>query len=60
MIIRQLQSQIKKLLGKGKAIILLGARQVGKSTLIDEIFKGNNEVLWLNGDDMDVQQIFLE
>lgn len=60
MIIRQLQSQIKKLLGNGKAIILLGARQVGKSTLIDEIFKGNNEVLWLNGDDIDVQQIFSE
>lgn len=60
MISRQLKPEIEALLGKGKAIILLGARQVGKSTLINEIFKGKDDVLWLNGDDMDVQQIFSE
>jgi len=33
-----------------KAIILLGARQVGKTTLLCELFAKNENVLWLNGD----------
>lgn len=60
MIARQLKPQIEAQLGSGKAIILLGARQVGKSTLIHEIFDNRDDVLWLNGDDSDVQRIFSE
>jgi predicted AAA+ superfamily ATPase len=37
MIQRALQSQIEKSLFKGKAVIIYGARQVGKTTLIREI-----------------------
>lgn len=60
MITRQLQPQIENSLGKGKAIILLGARQVGKSTLIHSIFGNRDDVLWLNGDDPDIQRIFAD
>ena len=43
---------------KGKVIILLGARQVGKTTLLKQILTKNEEVLWLNGDEMQVQNLF--
>lgn len=50
-----------KLLGRDKAIIIMGARQVGKSTLLKKVFEGSTDTLWMNGDDIDVQQkdIFL-
>lgn len=57
MIHRQLQPQTASLLGGDKAIIIMGARQVGKSTLLHKLFDGQNDVLWLNGDDPDVQTI---
>ena len=39
MIHRILEKQITSLLGSGKAVIIMGARQVGKSTLLDTICK---------------------
>lgn len=36
----------------------MGARQVGKSTLLRDMFSGRDDVLWLNGDDLDVQELF--
>jgi len=39
----------------GKAIVLVGPRQVGKSTLINEILK-QKDFLFLDGDDFSVQQ----
>src|SRR5690606_42066158 len=53
MIFRSQYPNIQELLFKGKAIILFGARQVGKSSLIREIVKNEN-FLWLNGDEADV------
>jgi predicted AAA+ superfamily ATPase len=39
---------------KQKAIILLGARQVGKSTLLRQLFPGNaNDILWLDAENAD-------
>jgi predicted AAA+ superfamily ATPase len=58
MIPRILSDTIQTRLNKGKAIILMGARQVGKTTLVKELFKGSEETLWLNGDEMDVQTLF--
>lgn len=58
MVIRELENIIKKRLNTGKAIVILGARQVGKTTLLKNIFGNSNEVLWLNGDEMDVQSLF--
>jgi predicted AAA+ superfamily ATPase len=36
----------------------MGARQVGKTTLTGELFKGSPDTLWLNGDELDVQNLF--
>lgn len=46
------------LLGGGKAILIMGARQVGKSTLLDTILRDREHVLWMTGDDIDVQELF--
>ena len=36
----------------------MGARQVGKSTLLHSLLDGDDSVLWLNGDDDDVRELF--
>ena len=58
MIERTQESAIQSLLGSNKAIILMGARQVGKSTLLHSLLDGNDTVLWLSGDDDDVREMF--
>lgn len=57
MITRQVENQIKHRLGNGKAIIVMGPRQVGKTTLLSQLFKERTDVLWLSGDDSDVQEM---
>jgi predicted AAA+ superfamily ATPase len=59
MIVRSLEKIIRSKLKTGKAIILMGARQVGKTTLLKKLFEGDRDVLWLNGDEKDVQDLFL-
>lgn len=54
MIHRIQQSEIDSYLFKGKAIIVFGARQVGKTSLIKNTIK-NQSFLWLNGDEPDTQ-----
>lgn len=54
MINRILNDIIKTKIGKGKAIIVLGPRQVGKTTLIRSILE-NEDFLFLDGDDLNVQ-----
>jgi hypothetical protein len=56
MIIRSLQQTIEKRLFKGKAILIFGPRQSGKSTMVEAILM-NKEHLYLNGDDADVRDI---
>lgn len=56
MISRTLFSEIKRRFFKGKALILLGPRQVGKTTLIKELLQGM-DYLFLNGDDPDVRNL---
>ncbi|MBP3354003.1 MAG: ATP-binding protein [Bacteroidales bacterium] len=58
MIIRKIESNIKALLNGQKAIIILGARQVGKSTLLKQLLNNREDVLWLNGDELDIQELF--
>lgn len=61
MIRRQLQDVIAKRLFKGKAILLIGARQVGKSTLFDAIVKAQKEpVLALNCDEPEVKELLTQ
>jgi predicted AAA+ superfamily ATPase len=54
MINRTQQSEIDSYLFKGKAILVFGARQVGKTSLIKNTIKGQS-YLWLNGDEPDTQ-----
>lgn len=51
MIKRQIENSIKETLSDGKAVVLLGPRQVGKSTLMNLIFSGDDTVKWFTGDD---------
>lgn len=54
-IARQIVKEIQKDCFKGKVILLLGARQVGKSTLIKMLsFDKEIETLWLDGENADV------
>ena len=58
MIKRELESIIKERLYKGNFILIFGARQVGKTTLLKTIFNKNHpEILWLNGDEADVKEL---
>lgn len=57
-ITRILSTKIAEKLKTGKAIILLGPRQVGKTTLIKSLFKDVSNVLWFNGDELDIQSLF--
>ena len=58
MIHRKLQSVIEGNLFKGKAIILIGSRQVGKSTLFNQIIKERKEAaLTLNCDEPEVKEM---
>lgn len=58
MIQRHLRQSIEKRPFKGKAIILFGARQTGKSTLIEALLEERKqEWLYMNGDDADVRDI---
>lgn len=58
MIDRKLSKKIQTLLGGKKAIVVIGARQVGKSTLLGQMLGDRKDVIWMNGDDMDVQELF--
>ena len=58
MINRILKNTVHSKLNHGKAIILMGARQVGKTTLVKELFKSSDEMICLNGDELDVQNLF--
>ena len=48
--------QIKKWLFRRKALILTGARQVGKTTMLRNLFANENAVLWLNADEAPVRE----
>jgi len=53
---RKLLSTLKDRMGKGKAIVLLGPRQVGKTTLIETLLKKHDH-LFLDADDPTVFEL---
>lgn len=55
MIFRDLAANLEVKLHKGKVIVLIGPRQVGKTTLINSILK-DKEYLFLDGDDNTVTE----
>ena len=54
---RVMSDLITKKLHSGKAIILIGARQVGKTTLLKDSLQGYDNILWMNGDNMETRTI---
>ena len=59
MIKRSIEDTIKDQLHGGRAIIVMGARQVGKTTLLKQVFaKDGSDVLWMSGDEPDVRGMF--
>ena len=59
MIKRDVESKIKTVLFKGKAIILYGARQTGKTTLVKSIAADyGEEAKYFNGDISDIKMLF--
>jgi predicted AAA+ superfamily ATPase len=61
MIARHLEKLIDARMFSGKAILLMGPRQVGKTTLVDAILSRRKEpVLRLNADEPDVREILAD
>jgi predicted AAA+ superfamily ATPase len=58
MIKRQLSEIISQKLFKGKAIIITGPRQVGKTTILRELIGNRQDSIWMNGDETDIQTLF--
>ena len=58
MVSRIISNKIKKDFFKGKVIIVLGARQVGKTTLLKKLGSNSKKTLWLNADNFEIQTLF--
>ena len=57
MILRIIQQEIEKNLFKNKVLLLIGARQIGKTTLLKQVLLNCKEKnLWLNADESDVKR----
>ena len=59
MIKRAIEERIHNALAKKKVVTIMGPRQVGKSTLADAIIPEDAKVLEINGDNADVQTMFV-
>lgn len=58
MIVRILENHLSKRLFSGKAILLIGPRQVGKTTLLKSALgKSKTGVTWLNGDNPEEREL---
>ena len=61
MILRKLKEVIESQFYNGKAIVLVGARQVGKTTLLKQLAQQNEpSVLWLNCDEPETRALLGE
>ncbi len=58
MIIRELESVVREKLNAQKAIIILGARQTGKTTLVKSLLALNPDGLFFDADNIEVQELF--
>jgi len=57
MIKRLIEQNIRQDYSLKKAVIILGPRQVGKTTLLNELLAKDKDVLVLNGDEPDVREL---
>jgi len=58
MVDRLVIKDIKSKLFKGKTILLLGPRQVGKTTLLKELADVKHKLMWINADEVENQALF--
>ncbi len=59
MIGRSIEKDIRQRMFDGKAIIIMGARQVGKTTLIRQVLNSDDKsIFWFNGDEADTRNLF--
>jgi uncharacterized protein len=59
MIERILTENIRERFFKGKAILIFGPRQTGKTTLLKQVTSAySQDTLWLNGDESDIRELF--
>jgi len=59
MITRQAEQIVKNYLTKDKKIIVIfGARQIGKTTLLKTIFKDTPDTIWYSGDEDQTKELF--
>ena len=58
MVLREIQPTLKKRIAGKKVIILLGARQTGKTTLLKKLVEEEENTVWLNADNSTVQAVF--
>jgi predicted AAA+ superfamily ATPase len=56
MFTRSIESAIIERINSGKAIVVVGARQVGKTTLLNKILK-DTDFLFLDADDPSVRNL---
>jgi predicted AAA+ superfamily ATPase len=57
MIPRILENEIVKRMDSGKAVVLLGPRQTGKTTLLEKIASGTGEFLLMDCDQIIVGEL---
>ncbi|MDR1185657.1 MAG: ATP-binding protein [Coriobacteriales bacterium] len=55
---RAISKQLERRLSDNKALVIMGPRQVGKTTALRALIKGRDDVLWLNGDEPDIRMLF--
>ena len=53
---RLIEKQLKQYLFKQKALVIIGARQVGKTTMLRAFSNSIGENLWLNADELTVRE----
>ncbi|RKY80953.1 hypothetical protein DRQ07_04945 [candidate division KSB1 bacterium] len=46
MYLRTLENKIKEKINSGKAVIIVGARQVGNTTLVRKVLENTNDLLY--------------
>ena len=57
-ITRNLEKELSQKLADEKALIIYGARQVGKSTMLKNLLGNNDSVIWFYGDQLQTQTFF--
>lgn len=53
---RYAATRLKPWLNKNKTLVITGARQVGKTTMLKKMFSATEQILWLNADENTVRE----